>query len=415
MPPLQALQHLYSSVEVGYAPKRGRGFQTVAISPELAGTADQQALDSASLYAAGRERDAVGGRGARQEGPPPKEVFFQLPSGRYAIGRIVDTGVDSIGREGNYLAHHLILSRDDLLALGGDPFAVLDAVPLAAPDTDLTPGPRPPLPLPPPPPASPLEPPAGIAGELLAELARRAVDGDAKTALLVGDPAAARAVVRWLFAALAPEERLALTFSTHFYECHQLRRLFALAAVRSRGEAPAELQEYTVLPLDGAPPAAVEAKSAYAAWLADAVRTGNWQEIGALNAALDSVRRGQGLAGCAPPTGGLAGAALWERAGVPLAAALAGRPQIAAEMLRNMKKAKPLAQALLKVGSPSHLCGAGASPEDVDACLAALRARSGPIAWPRWAKQWQEDPLAEAVAQAGRPWWRKAIARLRRG
>jgi hypothetical protein len=132
MPTLRALQHIFSSVERGYDPQLGRGFQTVAVAAELVGTEDLRALERAAFYTVSRER-----RAARDF--PVKEAFFRLPSGRFALGRTVDWGTDSLGREGNYLTHHLILRRDDLLAAGGNPFALLDTARLAEPGLDLTP------------------------------------------------------------------------------------------------------------------------------------------------------------------------------------------------------------------------------------------------------------------------------------
>src|ERR671919_90957 len=92
-------QHLFSSVERGFFPEHARGFQTVALSPELVGTADLRALERAAFYTVTRDRRTTGSL-------PVKETFFRLPSGGFAVGRLIDFGVDSLGREGNYLAHH---------------------------------------------------------------------------------------------------------------------------------------------------------------------------------------------------------------------------------------------------------------------------------------------------------------------
>ena len=138
-PIINAWQHLFCNAARGYAPQYGRGFQTVAVSPELAGTDDLRALEDAAFYSVSYERRSAGGA------LPVKETFFRLPSGRVAVGRTVDWGTDQDGRTGNYLTHHLVFSREDWRAAGANPFAVLDVAPLAAPDTDVTPRDLPPL------------------------------------------------------------------------------------------------------------------------------------------------------------------------------------------------------------------------------------------------------------------------------
>ena len=135
MPAVHALQHLYTSVEKGFSPRQGRGFQTVAVSAELVGTEDLAALERASFYSLRRERRDAGD-------PPVREVFFRLPSGRFAIGRTVDWGTDALGREGNYLTHHLVIECRALVEVGSDAFAVLALPTLAtraAPDFGIGP------------------------------------------------------------------------------------------------------------------------------------------------------------------------------------------------------------------------------------------------------------------------------------
>lgn len=129
---MHALQHIFSSVEHGYSARQGRGFQTAAVAAELVGTDDLRALENAAFYAVSRERREA-------EEFPIKETFFRLPSGRAALGRTVNWGTDSLGREGNYLTHHLIFNREDLLAAGVQPLSLFDAARLAAAHTDLTP------------------------------------------------------------------------------------------------------------------------------------------------------------------------------------------------------------------------------------------------------------------------------------
>jgi hypothetical protein len=135
---VHALQHFFSSVELGYFPQHGRGFQTVAVTEALVGTEDLRVLERAAFHALSPQRRVAGDR-------PVKETFLHLPSGRLAIGRTVDWGTDSMGREGNYLTHHVVLTRDDFLAIGANPFAILDTTRLATPETDLTVRALPPL------------------------------------------------------------------------------------------------------------------------------------------------------------------------------------------------------------------------------------------------------------------------------
>ncbi|MCI0392833.1 MAG: hypothetical protein MOB07_29225 [Acidobacteria bacterium] len=404
MPTLHALQHIFSSVARGYFPQRGRGFQTVAVAEELAGTEDLRVLEDAAFYAVSRER-----RLARNF--PVKQAFFRLPSGRFAIGRTVDWGTDSLGREGNYLAHHLVISRDDLLAAGANPFAILDAARLAEGEIDLTPRALPPLAIEVAPAEADFDGFDGIIAELLASLAAAAVDGGERTALLIGDEARAEGVLRGLFSALAAEERLRLTFSTHFYESSHLRSLFALATVRSRAEASSVLgqrESYAVFDLDDGEFAHISPASAYADWLADCLRLGRWGEIGALNAVLDWLRNGQGEIGKgAWPAGARACAALWERAGMVLAGALVGEARLALEFLRQLPAPRELADALLTAASPSKLCGSNTAPDAAQDCLPALRSTATRKVWREWVNQWRDDPVLAPFASDARPWWRR--------
>jgi len=404
MPIINALQHIFSSVERGYDPRRKRGFQTVAVAEELAGTEDLRALEDAAFYAVSRER-----RAAKEF--PVKQAFFRLPSGRFAIGRTVDWGTDSLGREGNYLAHHLVLSRDDLLAAGANPFAILDAARLiekmAEGGMDLTPRALPPLAIEVAPTEAGFHGFEGISAELLASLAAAAVDGGERTALLIGGEARAEGLLRGLFAALATEERLRLTFSTHFYESHHLRSLFALATVRSRAEAPSQRENYAVFDLDDGEFARISPTSAYADWLADCLRSRRWEETVALNRALDRLRGGKEIRKDSLPTNAKACAALWERAGTPVARALVGEARLALEFLRHLPLPRSLADALLDAAAPSELLGTNASAEDVNDCLPALRSAATGKVWRAWVKRWSGDPALASFTQDAQPWWRR--------
>jgi hypothetical protein len=404
MPTTNALQHIFSSVERGYDPRRKRGFQTVAVAGELAGTEDLRALEDAAFYAVSRER-----RTAKDF--PVKQMFFRLPSGRFAIGRTINWGTDSLGREGNYLAHHLVLSRDDLLAAGANPFAILDAAQLAKKmaegGMDLTPRALPPLVIEVVPAGADFHGFDGISAELLASLAAAAVDGGERTALLIGDEARAERVLRGLFAAFATEERLRLTFSTHFYESHHLRSLFALATVRSRAEAPSQRESYAVFDLDDGEFARISPASAYADWLADCLRSRRWEEAVALNRALDGLRSGKEIRKDSLPTNGKACAALWERAGAAVARALVGEARLALGFLRQLPSPRALADTLLDAAAPSELCGTNASAEDVNDCLSALRSAATGKVWRAWVKRWSNDPALASLAQETQSWWQR--------
>jgi hypothetical protein len=312
-----------------------------------------------------------------------------------------------LGREGNYLAHHLVLSRDDLLAAGVNPFAILDAARLADGGTDLTPRALPPLAIEVAPAEADFHGFDGISAELLASLAAAAVDGGERTALLIGDEARASGVLRGLFAALAAEERLRLTFSTHFYESHHLRSLFALATVRSRAEAPSQRESYAVFDLDDGEFARISPASAYADWLADCLRSRRWEETVALNRALDGLRGGKEIRKDSLPTNAKACAALWERTGTALARALVGEARLAAEFLRQLQSPRAMADALLDAAAPSELTGTNASAEDVNDCLSALRSAATGKVWRAWMKRWSDDPALASLAQDAQPWWRR--------
>lgn len=402
---IHALAHLFSSVERGYSPKPRRGFQTVAVAQDLIGTADLEALERAAFYALSRERRAG-------DDFPVKEAFFRLPSGRFAVGRTVSAGTDSLGREGNYLAHHLVLRPHELAAAGGNPFSILEAADLAAPGMDRTPRVLPPLTLT----LAAAQPDfrgfEGLPLDFPASLAIAAVDGGGEqTTLLIGDEARTRRALQSLFAALPAEDRLRLSFSTHFYESAHLRPLFAFAAVGSRAEAPSERQSYNIFDLHAGEMAHVSPASAYADWLADCLRGGRWEEIVALNTVLDQLRAGA-TETVSPPASAPACAALWERVGAGVTPALVGRAGVVTEFLRRSPAPRPLANALLAAASPSELLGSPVAREATNACLSALRQKAGRKAWRAWVKHWEQEPALGPFVPSAQPWWRRVGAQI---
>jgi hypothetical protein len=262
------------------------------------------------------------------------------------------------------------------------------------------------------------------------------VDGGGKTILLIGDEAESRDLLHGLFAVLAVEERLRLTFSTHFYESDHLRSLFALATVRSRAEAPSPRENYLLFDLEEGEFPALSPTSAYARWLAEGLRSGWWEEIHTLNAVLNWLRRRpqgaklpalderpqgarlpalderpQGARLPLPmPHSPLSYRALWERAGVKVAQVLWGNPSQVYAFLPLLPSPRPLADALL-AASPSELCGEETTPEVVIACLAALRSAATPKVWQTWVKRWEQEPWLIPFRRDAQPWWQRFFKR----
>jgi GTPase-associated protein 1 len=245
---------------------------------------------------------------------------------------------------------------------------------------------------------------AGFDQELLANLATAAVDGGEKTALLIGDEAQSRAVLEGLYATLATEERLRLTFSTHFYESNHLRPLFAFVTVRSRAEAPAQRHDYTIFDLDDGEFPSIWPASAYSDWLSDCLRSGRWEDIDALNAVLNKLRGGH-QGNDFIPTGKRACAALWERAGTAVAPALVGDARLVVEFLRHSPAPRPLADALLAAAAPSELCGVSVAPDSADACLSALYSKATRKGWRAWTQRWKDDTTLISFLPKVRPCW----------
>ncbi|MEW6207987.1 MAG: hypothetical protein AB1631_06455 [Acidobacteriota bacterium] len=386
---MKAFQHIYTSAERGYFPHQGRGFQTVALSSSLVGTEDLKTLERAAFYSVSAHR-------RRANDLPVKETFFHLPSGALAAGRIIDSGADSMGREGNYLSHHIVFSKDDFLRSGANPFALLDALTV---ESDLAPRDLPPVEIRVADDSSPR--PIDVDSDFAASLVVAVADKRDNTALLIGKEAETRNALRWLISCLAREERMRMTFSTHFYECHNLRSLFCVAAVGSRAEAPAQRQDYLIFDFDAGEFPRLAPVSHFSAWLAESVRAGRWDEIRALNDVLNELRHCDRV-GIKPPVGKLAVAALWEKAGPEAARAIAGDARLTIEFLKHAPK--DLADAILNHGSPSELCGEG---EEASQCLSSLRASASAKAWRTWAERWKADTLLAHESAGKQPWWRR--------
>lgn len=406
MPTLQALQHLYSSVERGYQPRHGRGFQTVAVSRELAGTEDLKVLERASFYAVRRREGAA----------PVKEVYFKLPSGRIAIGRTVEWGTDSLGREGNYLAHHLILEADAFRAAGADAFAVLDAAQPAAPGTDLTPRDLPSL-------AVTVSPrllvppdPATASADLLATFAYALARPETTTEVLLGDQPALRVWLRALLTTLQLEERERTTFCTHFYESANLRDLFRVAMVGSRDELSPKMEGCRIYdPGEAEPsgPTLGPPRNPYEQWLNEMVGKDRWEEVPLFQAELVSLRE----ASVAERIGHLspeARSALWSLETDRVLQVLQGHPERITHFFDATESPVSVAEEAVKrlLGFPPHtLCG----NENPDACLAALstlREIGKPRDWKIWLKKHRADPRVQPFLGDIEPLWEKLRHKL---
>jgi len=401
MPSLRAYQHLFSSVDRGFFPQNRHGFQTVALSEELIGTPDLRELENASVYSLSRERQSAGDS-------PVKETFFRLPSGNVAVGRIIHWRNDSSGREGNYLAYHLVIAPSDLISLENNPFCLLDAPAMAVAQQDLTPRILPPLTL-----ETSLQEShslslATLPLPLLTALLSCILEQKEKAMLWIGEEARTRQILSELFSLLPLEERLELTFSTHFYTSDHLRALFAFVSVRSRSEAPAN-PAYALFELETATFPSFHPPGAYAQWLANAISAHRSQEITAFNTTLNRLRQAPDARPAPNPPENLAAFdALWEKAGDRAAITLLGAPALLSDLLQTLPSPRPLADALcaLSAISPTELLGTGASSESTEACLTALRAAAKPQLWEAWRKRWNNDPLLAPFHPEPRSVWR---------
>jgi hypothetical protein len=194
-----------------------------------------------------------------------------------------------------------------------------------------------------------------------------------------------------------------MTFSTHFYESSHLRGLFSVVAVDSMSEIPRERSDYLLFDLDAGQYPRLDPVSAYATFLADCAGEGRWDEIAALNDAISDARRG--VANTRPPSDAKACAAMWERAGLKTACAIAGDAKLVIDFLEHTPSPKALADEILRQGAPSQICG-GADEETSKACVARLRKAASPREWKSWGEKWKMDPLLAGAKKNSQPWWR---------
>ena len=102
-----------------YGEKREKiGMGCIGHSTELSNQESKE-IESFSQYA------RIPGRGDNQ---PVKFIFKKLESGKFIFGRGVYIGRDKVGREGNYLFHHLIIKEKDFREIKLNPIDVIEDI-----------------------------------------------------------------------------------------------------------------------------------------------------------------------------------------------------------------------------------------------------------------------------------------------
>ena len=385
---ITALQHCACNVSRGFEPRRGPGFQTVALSRALIGTPDLRRIEGMVAYFdVSRDRRASGDL-------PTKLMRYGLPSGRIAVSRIVDWGLDPHGRIGNSKAYTLAF----------EPGPALDGVwtPFLLPDGGTT-SPEPGL----------LEPlqldglPAPLCGgrvdlpvSLVGAIVQAVLAAD-RPVLIIGPEDIARRLLEGLLVLLPSEEAASLTFSTHFYRgCHPVRDQFRWVSVASAEEAPTDPNAYRRFELDdGAGQCRVAGTPAL---IATALERGSWERAAGVARAADSLRAGQTPAW--RPVEADEFEALWAFAGPRMLPMLHGNPAALCKLLRLSTAARTLAEAVLQNSSPADLFGVHSQPGPTAEALDLLRTSVTPRTWRRWAGRWKVA-LPTTSRAKDRAWW----------
>lgn len=383
-------QHLFSSVERGYFPKHGRGFQTVAITPDLGRTEDLAYLEDLSFYALSREARTA-------EIKPTKETFFKLPSGKLAVGRTISTGTDSLGREGNYVTHHVIFEEQDFSV---NVFAVLNSLREMDVTADLTPRELSKVALK----ISDYKFDPEKLNELNAEAVTNfyqlAMSDSEKTILLIGE--AAPALIESLVAFLLPEERASLFFSTHFYESDSLRTNFKIVAVNQLSEMPSSLENYQEIDLSAPKISTAIQATRHAKWLSECVAAKRWNEIENVNKIAAAVRRDE-VPNSLPDTA-VARGVLRDLTSADSVKLLFGNTDYVREYLielaeRNDEKS---IEKLMVTASPTELLGSGVDEKIVKEFLQFIKNMSRDRAWREW-KRYSNDAYFKLLPES--KWW----------
>lgn len=384
-------QHIASNVTEGLDPRRGVGFQTLAASEELLDTEDLRYLEEMAPYYQASRAD-------RQAGTlPVRELCYRLPSGSLAVTRIEDWGVDPHGRAGNALAHSLVVPGP-VAESRWDPTALLDHLVASRPAELPAPGTLPALVLPDLPPPSRPAAPAADADWLAALLA--GLLGNGAPVFLVAPRDRARSLIRLLAWALPDRERKRLTFATHFYrDCDPHRDRFRLVTIENEGEGPLDLAPYHVVREHER--CAAPASSPLATYLARLLAASRWDEAEAFRDRVDRLRRGEAVSH--PALEEPEARALLEAAGPQIAPLLSGKPHLISGLLDTPRPDRDLAEALLRSGGPSQLCGGSAESERGTHALRTLESAAGKQAWREWAQRWADELPQRAGAR--RMWW----------
>ena len=384
-------QHLFSSVERGYFPKHGRGFQTVAITPDLGRTEDLAHLEDLAFYALSREARTA-------ENKPTKETFFKLPSGKLAIGRTISAGTDSLGREGNYVTQHVIFEEQDF---SGNVFAVLNSLREMDVTADLTPRELAKVTLKISDEKFDPEKLNDINTEAVTNFFQFALSNSEKTILLIGE--SAPVLIESLFSFLLPEERLPLFFSTHFYESDSLRSNFKIVAVNQLGEMPSSLENYQEIDLSAPKLISVIQPTRHAKWLSECVTAKRWNEIENVNKIIAAVRRDE-VPNSLPETA-IARGVLRDLTSEDSVKLLFGNSNFVREYLielaeRNDEKS---IEKLMSLASPSELLGSGVDEKIVKESLQIIQNTSRDRAWREWRKRYSNDAYFKLLPEA--KWW----------
>jgi len=111
---IEAAQHIYGNVEEEHSPRRIGGFQTLFYTKERLTIEEVEEIETRMAY-------------FPSESNPAKYLFFPLSSEKCVISRIIPLpGLDKYGRQGDYLAHNLILTRQDLTKIRYNPFMIIE-------------------------------------------------------------------------------------------------------------------------------------------------------------------------------------------------------------------------------------------------------------------------------------------------
>lgn len=109
---LQASQHIYGNVEEEQSPQRKGGFQTIFYTHSTLSEEEVEEMERRLFYHSSKVE-------------PIKWLYFQAPGQRYAVAQITYIPErDKFGRKGRYIAHSLILDKENFKKINFNPFFV---------------------------------------------------------------------------------------------------------------------------------------------------------------------------------------------------------------------------------------------------------------------------------------------------